>query len=110
MKKIIFLGGGHSNTLAIRSLMQNIYKTKIKLGDEFENSVVSSIFSKYEFNLISEYNNSAYSGMIPGNICGIYSNKESFIDLETFAKIHNCNVIQRRVKKIIPDANKIIYD
>ena len=35
MKKIVFIGGGHSNTLAIRILMQKISKLELNKQNEF---------------------------------------------------------------------------
>jgi selenide,water dikinase len=100
MRNIVFIGGGHSNTLAIRNLMQKIYKLDVETKNK--------ILATNKFHLISEYKNSAYSGMIPGSICGYFNKSDSFIDLENFSEIHNCNFIQSKVIEIKPEENKIL--
>ena len=97
MKKMTFIGGGHSNILAIRLLKQKLYKNDIN-------------YIPSEFDLISENNLSAYSGMVPGQICGYYSTIDSFIDLKKFSAIHNVNFIKKKVKKILPQQKKLIYE
>ena len=99
MKKIVFLGGGHSNTLAIRNLIQKM--TRNKIYDEFN--------KKFKFYLISEYEKSAYSGMIPGSICGYYNRDDSFIDLIKFSQLHNIEFIQKRVYSLDPINRKLIF-
>jgi selenide, water dikinase len=102
MRNIVFIGGGHSNTIAIRNLMQKIYS----LQPEIKNKILT----QNKFHLVSEYKHSAYSGMIPGSICGYYNNQESFIDLEKFSEIHNCNFINKKVIEILPKDGKILFD
>jgi selenide, water dikinase len=102
MRNIVFIGGGHSNTIAIRNLMQKIYS----LQPEIKNKILT----QNKFHLVSEYKHSAYSGMIPGSICGYYNNQESFIDLEKFSEIHNCNFINKKVIEILPKEGKILFD
>lgn len=102
MRNIIFIGGGHSNTIAIRNLMQKIYSLQSDLKNE--------ILDQNKFHLISEYKHSAYSGMIPGSICGYYDNQESYIDLEKFSEIHKCNFINEKVIEILPKEGKILFE
>ena len=90
--KILFVGGGHSNTIAIRTLLQT--------NKNIENN--------YDMTLLSEYDYSAYSGMIPGLICGYYEESDVLIDLHKFAKVHNIKFIKSKIEKIQADENHII--
>jgi NADH dehydrogenase FAD-containing subunit len=99
MKKILFLGGGHANTLTIRNLIQKMIR----------NDVYDEIKKSFKFYLISEYDTSAYSGMIPGTICGYYSRDESFINLIEFSHIHNLEFIQKRVDALDPVNRKVFF-
>ena len=96
LKQIIFLGGGHTNTLALRELAMRGFMNK--------NS------EKLRVKLISDYPKSAYSGTIPGTVCGYYNSEKSFIYLDKFSKFANIDFKLGKAVKLEPDTNRLILE
>jgi NADH dehydrogenase FAD-containing subunit len=96
-KRIVFIGGGHSNLVAIRKLI-------LKHSHEDVKKLTHKLI------LISEHDYSAYSGMVPGNICDIYKKEEAFIDLIKFSQLYNIQFIKSKVTSIQPTQKKIILE
>jgi selenide,water dikinase len=96
LKDIIFLGGGHSNTLGLRELALR----------GFINNNKGSIRIK----LISDTPYSAYSGTVPGLICGYYTKKECMINLPKFCKQIDIDFIQAKAISLKPQENKLILE
>lgn len=71
-QKIIFLGGGHSNAIALNLWNKNP-------------------LPNVDLTLISNVKYTPYSGMLPGYVAGFYSYDDIYIDLPRLAKVNRCN-------------------
>ena len=61
----------------------------------------------YEMTLVSESSTSYYSGMLPGSVSGLYTEKDLQIELEPLAIWSGANFIESRVKSISGNDNLI---
>lgn len=99
MFNLVFIGGGHSHAIALKS-----WGKKPVLG--------------VNVTLISDVKNTPYSGMLPGYLGGYYNYEQSHINLEKLAKFAQIKLIIDSVididvknKKIIcQSGNKIDFD
>ena len=88
-KKLILIGGGHSHAIALRLWGQN------PLPD-------------VDLVLISDVEQTPYSGMLPAHVAGFYSYAETHIDLRRLAKKAGAKLIIDRAIGLDLDSNKII--
>ena len=88
-KKLVLIGGGHSHAIALRLWGLN------PLPD------VNLV-------LISDVEQTPYSGMLPAHIAGFYSYAETHIDLRRLAKFAGAELIIDRAIGLDLDNNKII--
>ena len=85
--RILLLGAGHANLLAVRALRDGIPRARITLIDA---AVQAS-----------------YSGMFPGHIAGHYALDEMRIDLARFAERQGIVFIQGRIAAVDPLARQV---
>jgi selenide, water dikinase len=93
MKKIIFVGGGHSHAIALKEWGKFPLKNT-------------------EIILLSNVEKTPYSGMLPGHVAGLYSYDEIHIDLVKLAQfagvkfsLDQCIGIDLKQKKVICENN-----
>ncbi|MFY7933952.1 MAG: FAD-dependent oxidoreductase [Microcystis aeruginosa] len=67
VKRLVFIGGGHSHAIALRLWGQSPLKN-------------------VQLTLISDVTHTPYSGMLPGHIAGFYDFAETHIDLPSLAR------------------------
>ena len=90
-RDLVFIGGGHTHALVIRSLaMKPIPDVRLTL--------------------ISEQTLTPYSGMLPGYIAGHYTLAETHIDLNRLCRWANVRWIKARAIHIDPDSRRIQLD
>ncbi|MCU0550381.1 MAG: FAD-dependent oxidoreductase [Leptolyngbya sp. Prado105] len=77
MKKLVLIGGGHSHAIALR---------------QFGLHPVSQV----EITLISEAEDTPYSGMLPGHVAGLYSYDACHIDLRSLCEFAKARLIVDR--------------
>ena len=88
-KRLILIGGGHSHAIAIKQWGLN------PLPD-------------VDLTLISDVEQTPYSGMLPGHVAGFYSYKETHIDLRSLTQFAGARLIIDRATGLDLDTNKII--
>lgn len=85
--RILLLGAGHANLLAVRALRDGIPRARITLIDAAAQA--------------------SYSGMFPGHIAGHYALDEMRIDLARFAERQRIVFIQGRIAAVDPLARQV---
>ena len=90
-KKLVLIGGGHSHAIALR---------------------LWGIDPLPDVNLIlvSDVEQTPYSGMLPGHVAGFYSYAETHIDLRSLAKFAGAELIIDRAIDLDLDCNQIVCE
>ena len=91
--RLVLLGGGHTNTQVIKHIRPN------------DERIPESLRNNIELILVSDFDNSLYSGMCPGGVATLYNENEFSVELcklifyifpsfletfQIFHKIHEC--------------------
>ena len=90
-QKLVLIGGGHSQAIALREWGLN------SLPD-------------VDLTLISDVEQTPYSGMLPGHVAGFYSYEETHIDLRSLAQFAGAKLICDRAVGLDANNNKIICE
>lgn len=85
--RILLLGAGHANLLAVRALREGLPRARITVIDAAAQA--------------------SYSGMFPGYVAGHYSLDEMRIDLGRFADRHCIGFVQARIAAVEPLARHV---
>ena len=88
-KSLVLVGGGHSHAIALKSLGLN---------------PISGI----DITLISDVEQTPYSGMLPGYVAGFYSYEETHIDLRVLSEFAGVDLVIDRAIKLDLDNNQVI--
>ena len=88
-QKLVLIGGGHSHAIALKKWGLN------PLPD-------------VDLTLISDVEQTPYSGMLPGHVAGFYNYNETHIDLPSLAQFAGVKFIGDRAIGIDPENNQII--
>ena len=88
-QKLVLIGGGHAHAIALR---------------QWGLSPLSDV----DLTLISDVEQTPYSGMLPGLVAGFYNYHETHIDLRSLARFAGAEFICDRANGIDPDNNQII--
>ena len=88
-EKLVLIGGGHSHAIALRRWGLNP-------------------LPNVDLTLISDVEQTPYSGMLPGHVAGFYSYEETHIDLVSLAQFAGAKFIGDRAIGIDADNNKVI--
>lgn len=96
--RILFLGAGHANLLAVTGSQSALPHAAVTLID-------AAPFA-------------TYSGMFPGYVAGLYSRNDMQVDLARFAARHRIEFVQGRIEGVdssarqveLTDGRKIAYD
>jgi selenide, water dikinase len=94
MRTIVCVGGGHCNCQVLKRLKK----------------LVTDSSDAYKMILVSETATSYYSGMLPGTVAGLYTEKDLQIELGPLSTWSGAEFIQARVNKIVASENKLILD
>jgi len=84
MKQLVFVGGGHSHAIALR---------------HFGLNPIPGV----QITLISEAEDTPYSGMLPGHIAGFYSYQDCHINLRSLCEFAKARLIVDRAIGLEPD-------
>ena len=90
-KKLVLVGGGHSHAIALREWGLNP-------------------LPNIDLTLISDVEQTPYSGMLPGHVAGIYSYKETHIDLVRLAQFAGAKFIGDRAIRIDTENNRVVCE
>lgn len=90
-QKLVLIGGGHAHAIALRQWGLNL------LPD-------------VDLTLISDVENTPYSGMLPGHVAGFYSYDETHIDLRSLAQFAGAEFICDRAIGIDLESNQVICE
>ena len=97
-QKLVLIGGGHSHAIALR---------------EWGRKPLSDV----DLILISDVEQTPYSGMLPGHVAGFYSYEETHIDLRSLARFSGAEFIGDRAigldtvnQRVICQSQQIKYD
>jgi pyridine nucleotide-disulfide oxidoreductase family protein len=85
--RLLLLGAGHANLLAVPAIRTGLPKARITLID-----------------LAGE---ATYSGMFPGHVAGHYAAQDLRVRLDHFAARHHITFLQGRVSHIDPEAGQV---
>lgn len=85
--RILLLGAGHANLLAVRALRQWAPQARITVIDAAAQA--------------------SYSGMFPGHVAGHYALDDMRIDLPRFAERHRVAFVQGRIAAVDPLARQV---
>ena len=88
-QKLGLSGGGHSHAIALRQWGLNP-------------------LSDVDLTLISDVEQTPYSGMLPGHVAGFYSYEETHIDLRSLAKFAGADLIIDRAIGLNTEENRVI--
>ncbi|MFP6616714.1 MAG: bifunctional NADH dehydrogenase FAD-containing subunit/selenide, water dikinase SelD, partial [Candidatus Hydrogenedentota bacterium] len=91
MKKLVLLGGGHSQIEVLRQLAMRPIE-----------DVATTIISR---ELLAPY-----SGMLPGFIAGHYTHRESHIDLRNLAEAASARLVYAEASNIDPESQQVLFD
>ena len=91
MKKLVLLGGGHSQIEVLRQLAMRPIE-----------DVATTIISR---ELLAPY-----SGMLPGFIAGHYTHHESHIDLRNLAEAASARLVYAEASNIDPESQQVLFD
>ncbi len=87
-QKLVLIGGGHSHAIALKQWGLNP-------------------LPGVDLTLISDVEQTPYSGMLPGHVAGFYSYEETHIDLRSLAKFAGAELIIDRAIDIDGDISKL---
>lgn len=87
-QKLVLIGGGHSHAIALKQWGLNP-------------------LPGVDLTLISDVEQTPYSGMLPGHVAGFYSYEETHIDLRSLAKFAGAELIIDRAIDIDGDNSKL---
>jgi pyridine nucleotide-disulfide oxidoreductase family protein len=87
-QKLVLIGGGHSHAIALKQWGLNP-------------------LPEVDLTLISDVEQTPYSGMLPGHVAGFYSYDETHIDLRSLAQFAGAEFISDRAIAIDPEHNQI---
>ena len=90
-QKLVLIGGGHSHAIALQQWGLNP-------------------LPNIDLTLISDVEQTPYSGMLPGHVAGFYSYEEAHIDLVSLAQFAGAKFIGDRAIGIDADNNRIICE
>ena len=90
-QKLVLVGGGHSHAIALKRWGLN------PLPD-------------VDLTLISDVEQTPYSGMLPGHVAGFYSYDETHIDLRSLAKFAGAELIIDRAIDLDTEQNLVICE
>ena len=90
-KKLVLIGGGHSHAIALRKWGLNP-------------------LPNVDLTLISDVEQTPYSGMLPGHVAGFYSYEETHIDLVSLAQFAGAKFIGDRAIGIDAENNRVICE
>lgn len=85
--RILLLGAGHANLLAVRALRAGLPQARIIVIDAAARAT--------------------YSGMVPGHVAGHYGSDDMRVDLGAFAARHAIRFVQGRITGIDPVARHV---
>ncbi|MGL6344307.1 MAG: FAD-dependent oxidoreductase, partial [Waterburya sp.] len=88
-QKLVLIGGGHAHAIALK-----------KWGLD--------PLPDIDLTLISDVEQTPYSGMLPGHVAGFYNYRETHIDLPSLAQFAGAKFICDRAIAIEPEHNQII--
>jgi pyridine nucleotide-disulfide oxidoreductase family protein len=88
-QKLVLIGGGHAHAIALRKWGLNP-------------------LSDVDLTLISDVEQTPYSGMLPGHVAGFYSYDETHIDLRSLAKFAGVQFICDRAIGIDTENNQVV--
>ena len=88
-RKFVLIGGGHSHAIALRLWGLNL-------------------ISDVDLVLISDVEQTPYSGMLPGHVAGFYSYAQTHIDLVSLAKFAGAELIIDRALNLDLNNNRVI--
>ncbi len=91
MPKLVLIGGGHSHAIALRLWGLN------PIPD-------------VDLVLLSDVEQTPYSGMLPGHVAGFYSYRETHIDLRKLAKFAGAKLIIDRATNLDLDRMRVICE
>ena len=86
---LVLIGGGHSHAIAL-----NLWRSKPLSG--------------VKITLISDVQQTPYSGMLPGHVAGFYSYKETHINLVNLCQLVGANLIIDQAIDLDLDNNQVI--
>ena len=90
-QKLVLIGGGHSHAIALKQWGLNP-------------------LPNVNLTLISDVEQTPYSGMLPGHVSGFYSYEETHIDLVSLAQFAGAKFICDRAIKIDPENNLVLCE
>jgi pyridine nucleotide-disulfide oxidoreductase family protein len=90
-QRLVLIGGGHSQAIALKQWGLNP-------------------LSGVDLTLVSDVEQTPYSGMLPGHIAGFYSYEETHIDLRSLAQYAGAKLICDRAIGLDTQSNKIICE
>ena len=88
-QKLVLVGGGHSHAIALKQWGLNP-------------------IPNVDLTLISDVEQTPYSGMLPGHVAGFYSYEETHIDLSSLAKFAGAKLIIDRAIDLDTEQNLVI--
>jgi pyridine nucleotide-disulfide oxidoreductase family protein len=88
-QKLVLIGGGHAHAIALKKWGLNP-------------------LPNVDLTLISDVEQTPYSGMLPGHVAGFYNYHETHIDLPSLAQFAGAKFICDRAIAIEPEHNQII--
>jgi len=97
---VVFIGGGHTNVLVLKSIAMDPVLRRIKCPD--------GEIKKVRLLVISNHESSFYSGMLPGCIAGLYKAEEIQILMKPLCKWCGAVFVKDTVTTIDHD-KKLIY-
>ena len=89
--QLVLIGGGHSHAIALKLWSQNP-------------------LPNIELTLISDVENTPYSGMLPGYVAGFYSYPETHINLPSLAEMAGAKLILDRAINLDPEQNLVTLE
>jgi NADH dehydrogenase FAD-containing subunit len=92
-KHILLIGGGHSNVQVLEMLAKTLHK-----GDNAR------------ITMVSEYQHSYYSGMLPGCVARFYSDADIRMDLKALCEYYGATFVQQRVVELCPKRKLAFLD
>ena len=88
-KHLVLIGGGHSHAIAL-------------------NLWIAKALSGVKLTLISDVQQTPYSGMLPGHIAGFYSYDQTHINLANLCRLVGANLIIDQAIDLDLDHNQVI--
>ena len=102
---LVLIGGGHAHAIAL-----NLWRSKPLPGVKLARSLSeeTSPGSLVKITLISDVQQTPYSGMLPGHVAGFYSYEETHINLANLCQLVGANLIIDRAIDLDLDNNQVI--